>query len=176
MRTSEPAPLPKGRTRTTRRCAFILLGVVLPLLLLPAGAGIFADAQRRERDLARHLDNAMHLARERLPAMVQHGDRAMLESFLTTLLLDERVVLARIIDVNGPVATQVRPGSEGPAAMKRMAIDRMGAMYLSRRTALHAAGQPVGEFQIVASRQRLKQTVYRQLDRKSTRLNSSHYS
>ncbi len=165
MRSSEPAPLPKGSTRTTRRCAFILLGVVLPLLLLPVGAGIFADAQRRERDLVRHLDNAMQLARERLPAMVQHGDRAMLETFLTTLLLDERVVLARIIDENGPVAAQVRPGSEGPAAMGRMAIDQMGAMYLSRRAAIHAAGQPVGEFQIVASRQRLKQTVHRQLYR-----------
>ena len=165
MRSSEPAPLPKGSTRTTRGCAFILLGVVLPLLLLPAGAGIFADAQRRERDLARHLDNAMQLARERLPAMVQHGDRAMLETFLTSLLLDERVVLARIIDENGPVAAQVRPGSEDPAAMRRMAIDQMGAMYLSRKTAIHAAGQPVGEFQIVASRQRLKQTVYRQLYR-----------
>ncbi|MGI9523325.1 MAG: PAS-domain containing protein, partial [Hyphomicrobiaceae bacterium] len=129
--------------------------IVTAIMLIFAGLATFIASDRIFGALDAKLDNYLRISSVSLQAPLWNFDHNIVEGYLDSLMLDNTIVLVRVVSGDGTVIRRARKDHQDRKLEQLVGDDG----YTSRRVAIKRDGKDIGKIGIVATRSGLKAEI-----------------
>jgi len=139
----------------SRRFIYAFNGVVILILVAFASVVILMNTSKIESGLEQRLSNALRLAGKSLPTPLWKLDKAVVDDFIESLLLDESIVYAKVLREDRVFATRALAEFQ----QKEISYFERSPQFIVKTADIIYQGNKVGYIQLVMSRALIKQEI-----------------
>lgn len=132
-----------------------LAAIVTVIMLLFAGFATLIASDRISGALDAKVDNYLRISSVGLQAPLWNFDHNIVEGYLDSLMLDNTIVLVRVVSGDGTVIRRARKDHQDQKLEQLVSDDG----YTSRRVAIKRDGKDIGNIGIVATRSELNAEI-----------------